>query len=57
VGGVYALKRYWRSSVTVPVEKQNFLASERAPVNIDSGFAKSISALAVYPRHRLDIVI
>jgi perosamine synthetase len=57
VAGVYALKRYWRSSVTVPVEKQDSLASERAPVNIDSGLAKSISALAVYPRHRLDIVI
>ena len=57
VGGVYALKRYWRTSVTVPVEKQDFLASERAPVNLDSGFARNISALAVYPRHRLDVSI
>jgi perosamine synthetase len=57
VAGVYALERYWRSSVLVLREKQSFSASGTSTVNIDSGFVENTSALAVYPRHRLDISI
>ena len=56
-GGAYALKRYRMSSIAVRGEKQDSSDSERPRVDFDIGFTENISALAVYPRHRLDISI
>ncbi|HLL39417.1 MAG TPA: DegT/DnrJ/EryC1/StrS family aminotransferase [Rubrobacteraceae bacterium] len=58
VGGVlYALERYWSSLDAVPAEKQNVPTVGAAPVYAGNGFAAKISALAVYPRHRLDVSV
>jgi perosamine synthetase len=58
VGGVlYALRRYWNSPDAVPAEKQNVPTVGAALVNAGNGFAAKISALAVYPRHRLDVSV
>ena len=58
VGGVlYALERYWSSPDAVPAEKQNFPTVGAAPVYAGNGFAEKITALGVYPRHRLDVSV
>lgn len=58
VAGSYVPERYRSSSIIVPAEKQDFTASGAAPgAHAENGFAESISDLAVYPRHRLDVSI
>jgi dTDP-4-amino-4,6-dideoxygalactose transaminase len=54
VAGSYVPERYRSSSIIVPAEKQDFTASG---AHAENGFAESISDLAVYPRHRLDVSI
>ncbi len=58
VAGSYVPERYRSSSIIVPAEKQDFTAPGAAPgAHAENGFAESISDLAVYPRHRLDVSI
>jgi perosamine synthetase len=58
VTGTYIPERYRSSPIIVRAQKQGFSASGAAPVaQVESGFAKSVPGLAVYPRHRLDVSV
>jgi hypothetical protein len=58
VGGVlYASKRYWSDPDAVLAQKQNVPTVGATPVYAGNGFVAKISALAVYPRHRLDVSV